>query len=206
MDRIVAWVAVVVLALASFFFYQKAGNAADKADAATAKLESILKTKVDAGLLVKARQLTFAKIEDSFSKIAQDSGPGWRADVEFLWTYPYDFGFDVSENWNWNLKEVDSGVVSLDVPPLQQLNHSPVAPKQGVTINGANGIHLAKMIEKVTADAETMVKDREKYYLENATIQETAKLGMAAFIMDILNANTPKDRLPIRKVIVNIRK
>lgn len=206
MDRIVAWVAVVVLAIASFFFYQKAGDAASKAEEAKSKYDIMMKTKVDAGLLVKARQLTFAKIEDSFSKIAHDSGMGWRADIEYVWVYPYNFGFDVPENWNWNLKEVEPGVVSLDVPPLKQLNFSPVAPKERTKINGANGTHLSKMIAKVTADAETMVKDREKYYLDNGTIQDTAKLGMAAFIMDILNANTPKDRLPIRKVIVNIRK
>ncbi|UGQ45765.1 hypothetical protein [Massilia endophytica] len=211
MDRIVSWVAVVVLALVSFFLFQQASSA--KADAAAARKEvktivkevdRVRKTHVDAGLLSQAHKFTFAAIEDSFSKVAQDKGMTWRADIEFKWNYKYEFGFDIPTDWRWNLKEVEPGVVSLDVPPLRQLNTSDVAVTQGVTINKASGTHLTDMTRQVQKDAEEIVRLRANYYLGNETIQKTAKAGLASFILNILNSNTPKDKLPLHKVIVNV--
>lgn len=206
MDRIVAWLVAIAFAITSFVFYQKAGQAKSEVTSQKDTIEKIMRTHVDAGLLQKARKLTFATIDDSFSTVAQDKGIGWRADIEFRWTYPYDFGFDIPENWNWNLKEEEPGVVSLEVPALQQLTRAPAAPKQSKVINAANGKHLTEIETQVNALADQMVKAREKYYLENPSIQETARLGMAGFVLDILNTNTPKDQRPIHKVIVKMRK
>lgn len=201
MDRIVSWIAVVVLAIASTVFYQKAANASKEVE----KRVVIERATVDAGLLVNARELTFAKITDSFSKVMQAKGALWRADIEFAWNYDYNFGFAVPPNWDWKLKETQPGIVSIDVPPLRQLNTSDPSPSPRLTINQASGGHLTSMLRQAEADATEIVKAREKYYLENETIQETAKRGMAAFIMDVLNAKTPENKLPIRKVNVNIR-
>lgn len=205
MDRVISWLAVVILAIASTVFYQKAASASKEVKTVKEDVVRRERTTVDAGLLVNARELTFAKITDSFSKVMQAKGKLWRADIEFAWDYDYNFGFAVPQNWDWKLKETQPGIVSIDVPPLRQLNTSDPSPSPRLTINKASGDHLTEMLQQVKFDATNMVKTREKYYLENETIQQTAKRGMAAFVMDILNSKTPADKLPIRKVNVNIR-
>jgi hypothetical protein len=204
MDRIAAWLLAVTMGVGCFFLYRSAGEAAEKATQAEKKLSEALKTSVNAGLLVETRKMIFAEIDNQFSKVKQTSGFGWRADIEFVWSYPYKFGFQIPHNWQWNLQEIEPGVITVDVPPLIQVVDADVAINIGTVINRANGAHLTQMLEEMKIEARAMVKEREKYYLDNATIRDTARLAFGAFLQDILNKNTPKDRMPIRKVIVNI--
>ena len=96
--------------------------------------------------------------------------------------------------------------MSVDVPNLVQHNlidSNSVRPRIKEVIDSGNGDHTRKLDELATKSAVDKVKEAEKEFLDNPTIQTTTRLSIEAYLFDVLNQRDPSS--PLRRVQVTFR-
>jgi hypothetical protein len=202
MDKLVSMLLAVALGVGGFVFYQKQSAWEQERQ----RLVDIQNVAIDASVLQSVSELTFSKVVVDFQDVLKREGVApipWKGVHHYKWAFEYNFGVNVPGDWTWNFVDHGNGVVSVDIPPLRQLNDYNVSIELIDRINPANGARTAAMNAEMRDIALEKVKLVEDRYLNNPTIVESTRRSMAAFLQDLFNSQQPEN--PVTKVQVNFK-
>lgn len=202
MDKIISIALAVALGLGGFYFFKVKNDLESQIE--TLRINDEI--SINSSVLAEVTQFTFSKIKTDFTYVHKKSGLTplpWKGIYEYQWEFEYHFGIDVPQGWKWNFRDSSDGSVSIDVPPLTQLNDFNIKVNLIDRIEPANGPHSAEMKTETDAVALQRVKDVQAQYLRNPTVIETTRRSLESFFLNLLNERS--EGSPVHKVTINFK-